>query len=81
VLAKANETLGAEYFRTPRDVVRSFVGVLNILEQNPGATWQSVLGGQAIFQKPTAPAGAEEELANGVAPPVDDEDDLAAFKL
>jgi hypothetical protein len=81
VLTKANETLGAEYFRTPRDIVRSFVGLLNSLEQNPGSTWQSVLGAQAIFQKPAAPSGAEEELAHGVAPPADDDDDLAAFKL
>ncbi len=80
-LAKANETLGAEYFRTPRDIVRSFVGLLNILEQNPGATWQTVLGAQTVFQKPAAPAGAEEELASGTAPPADDDDDLAAFKL
>ena len=39
VLQRANETLGAEYFKTPRDVVRSFVGLLNVMEQNPGKTW------------------------------------------
>ena len=34
-LRAANERLGADYFRTPRDVVRSFIGLLNLLDQNP----------------------------------------------
>ena len=80
-LRLANERLGVDYFRTPRDVVRSFIGLLNLLDQNPGNTWQEVLGGN-VFQKPTAPMSAEEEVATGTAPPPDDaDDDLTAFKL
>lgn len=81
LLHKANETLGADFFRTPRDVVRSFVGLLNLLDQNPGKTWQDILGIDGFLTKPTAPQSVEEELAinpNGV--PADD-DDLADFKL
>ncbi|HPA20591.1 MAG TPA: ATP-binding protein [Verrucomicrobiae bacterium] len=81
VLQRANETLGAEFFRTPRDVVRSFIGLLNLLEQNPGRGWRDLLGGD-VFQKPAAPASVEEELASGAAPAPDEEDgDLATFKL
>jgi hypothetical protein len=79
-LRQANERLGADYFRTPRDVVRSFIGLLNLLDQNPGKTWQDVLGAD-VFQKPAAPMSAEEEVANGAAPPDDADDDLTAFKL
>jgi hypothetical protein len=80
-LRQANERLGADYFRTPRDVVRSFIGLLNLIDQNPGKTWQDVLGAD-VFQKPTAPMSAEEEVANGAAPPPDNaDDDLTAFKL
>ncbi|MEP6672010.1 MAG: ATP-binding protein [Chthoniobacter sp.] len=80
-LRQANERLGADYFRTPRDVVRSFIGLLNLIDQNPGKTWQDVLGAD-VFQKPSAPMSAEEEVANGAAPPPDDaDDDLTAFKL
>lgn len=80
-LRQANERLGADYFRTPRDVVRSFIGLLNLLDQNPGKTWQDVLGAD-VFQKPTTPMSAEEEVANGAAPPPDEaDDDLTAFKL
>lgn len=81
LLHKANETLGADFFRTPRDVVRSFVGLLNLLDQNPEKTWQDILGIDGFLTKPTAPQSVEEELAmnpNGV--PADD-DDLADFKL
>jgi len=79
-LQKANETLGAEYFRTPRDVVRSFVGLLNLLEQNPGKTWQELLGANT-FQKSSAPMSTEEEILAIGAAPDDKDDDLASFKL
>ncbi len=80
-LQRASETLGADYFRTPRDVVRAFVGLLNVLDQNPGRTWQDLLGAGS-FQKPAVPMSAEEEVAAGVAPPADEpDDDLASFKL
>lgn len=80
VLKKANEVLGADYFKTPRDIVRSFVGLLNVLEQNPGRDWRSLLG-DVFIAKPEMPASAEEEVARGVAPPHNGEDDLETFKL
>ena len=80
VLQRANETLGAEYFKTPRDVVRSFVGLLNVLEQHPGKTWQEFVGANFI-KKADAPASVEEEIALGVAAPADDDGDLQTFKL
>lgn len=79
VLKKANETLGAEYFKTPRDVVRSFVGLLNVIEQNPNKSWSEFLDGAIV--KPTAvPSSVEEQLATG-APPTPETDDMATFKL
>ncbi len=80
VLKRANETLGAEYFKTPRDVVRSFVGLLNILEQNPGKTWQEFVGVDFI-QTGNAPASVEEEVSLGIAHPIDDDSELQSFKL
>ena len=80
-LRKASETLGADYFRTPRDVVRSFVGLLNILDQNPGKTWQELLGAE-VFKKAEAPMSPEEEMALGTVPASDERDeDLVSFKL
>ena len=36
--------IGDTYFRTPRTTITSFINLLAILEQNPDATWQSLLG-------------------------------------
>ncbi len=77
VLQRANETLGAEYFKTPRDVVRSFVGLLSVVEQNPGQEWQQLVGGNFI-KKADAPASVEEEVALGMQ---GSDDDLQTFKL
>jgi hypothetical protein len=80
-LRAANERLGADYFRTPRDVVRSFIGLLNLLDQNTGKSWQDLLGAD-VFQKTEAPMSAEEEFANGALPATDEaDDDLTAFKV
>jgi hypothetical protein len=80
VLQKASETLGAEYYKTPRDVVRSFVGLLNVLEQNPGRKWQDFLD-QGLVKPADKPLSVEEEIARRVPPTPDNEEDLASFKL
>ncbi|MEZ0256991.1 MAG: ATP-binding protein [Chthoniobacter sp.] len=79
VLQRANETLGAEYYKTPRDVVRSFVGLLNVLEQNPARTWPEFVGANFIKVSDT-PISVEEEVAKERTLPEED-DDLQTFKL
>lgn len=80
VLKRASEVLGADFFKTPRDVVRSFVGLLNVLEQNPGRTWQSFVDGNFI-QAAAKPQSVEEEVAAGTAPPPDADEGLQTFRL
>jgi hypothetical protein len=80
VLKKASETLGADYFKTPRDVIRSFVGLLNVLEQNPDKKWQDFLD-SSIVKPSGGPVSTEEELSRGVPPTPDEEEGLATFKL
>ncbi len=80
VLRQANETLGAEYFKTPRDVVRSFVGLLNVLEQNRTRTWEEFVG-SSFIQRPDQPISVEEEVALGVGAPDDTDSDLQSFSL
>ena len=81
LLHKANDTLGSDFFRTPRDVIRSFVGLLNLIEQNPGKTWNDILGLDGILSKPASPMSVEEEIAINPAALSEDDDDLASFKL
>src|SRR4029079_10730903 len=80
ILKKASETLGAEFYKTPRDIVRSFVGLLSVLEQNPGRDWQSFLG-DGFLTSSNEPASTEEQVAKGVPPPTDVDDDLENLKL
>ena len=42
-LKHCSQTLGADFFCTPRDAVKGFVGFLSVLEQNREASWESVL--------------------------------------
>jgi hypothetical protein len=65
--------MGAAYFQTPRDTVKAFVGLLRVLEQNPGQTWQGLLATEAV------PVNAEKDPHAEVVP--DDANELTGFKL
>lgn len=72
----SRRTLGDDYFRTPRDTVVRFVGLLNLLEQEPSRDWRAALGTVAgVKVVPTTSAEASSE------PPPADTDDLVTFKL
>jgi len=80
VLKKANEILGAEYYKTPRDIVRSFVGLLNVLDQNPGRKWEDFMN-QGLVKTAGKPISVEEEVAREGPAPAKGGVDLASFKL
>ncbi len=67
--------IGEAYFRTPRTTITAFINLLAVLEQNPGTSWQALLG-QVQVEKDT---GAVNELPTEDAKSGDDE--LASFKL
>ncbi|MFH2001891.1 MAG: ATP-binding protein [Planctomycetota bacterium] len=74
-----SKTLGSDYFRTPRDTVKAFVGLLSVLKQNPGADWQALLA-DAKMEKTSDPEKATLQEVDGT----DDEaadDDLTTFRL
>ncbi len=80
VLHKASETMGAEFFRTPRDVIRSFVNLLNVLEQNPGRNWCEFVG-DGFIQRGQMQSVEEEVAVGGAIAQEDDDPELASFKL
>lgn len=63
--------VGEAYFRTPRTTVTAFVNFLAVLEQNPGTSWQGLLGQVRV----EADRGADGEAASEV------DDGLAQFQL
>jgi hypothetical protein len=71
-LQSCQQRMGAAYFQTPRDTVKDFIGLLNVLQQNPSADWRALIG----QLKTQAPAPPESEVAV-----TDHDDDLASFKV
>lgn len=63
-------TVGESYFRTPRTTIRTFLGFLAVLEQNPGSSWKTLLGDVKV----EVDTGGDDEK-------LDPEDDLATFTL
>ena len=43
-LKSCQQRMGAAYFQTPRDTVKDFIGLLNVLQQNPSADWRGLIG-------------------------------------
>lgn len=39
----SEQRMGVATFRTPRTTITAFIGLLAVLEQNPGAAWQTLL--------------------------------------
>ena len=54
--------MGADVLLTPREVVRDFTGLLNLLQQNPGATFEALAGELEI-----KPADKEAEVSEEFA--------------
>ena len=65
--------IGDAYFRTPRNTVTAFVNLLAVLEQNPGADWQALIGSVDV----------SEDHGDDTSEISDDgsDDELATFKL
>jgi hypothetical protein len=72
-------TLGAEFYQTPRDAVKGFVGLLSVLEQNPGTDWQTLLKGITLERS----VGADSPIAEDDAPvaPNGEQGELTTFHL
>lgn len=81
-MTHCNETIGAAYYKTPRETIRSFTQLLFVLEQHPEQRWSDHIEGIPIR------ADNEPEIADindpddAIPPPTGGADeDLASFKL
>lgn len=72
-----HKRVGEAYFRTPRTTITAFINLLAVLEQNPAANWQELLG-QVAVEKDQGPAEEARPVeANGE----EGTDELRSFKL
>lgn len=65
--------IGDSYFRTPRTTITAFINLLAVLEQNPAASWQGLLGSIELL----ADTGGSTELLLES----DAGDEFSSFKL
>jgi hypothetical protein len=72
-----NRRIGEAYFRTPRTTVKAFVQMLAVLDQNPGAKWQELLGDVQI----TADDHAQDDIVHGDGAQTGDGDDLTSLRI
>lgn len=72
------QTVGDAYFRTPRNTVRAFTDLLAVLEQNPDATWEALIGGVALEEERNPDL---EPLAETAEADERSDDDLTSFQL
>ena len=82
-MGHCSSTLGADFFLTPRDSVKAFVGMLSVIEQNPATGWKSLLTQSVIDRSvdpEASPPDPDDEQPVGVTPSKPD-DDLATFTL
>jgi hypothetical protein len=68
-------TLGDAYFRTPRETVTRFVGLMSLIEQDRSRDWRTLLAAANDLQVELSAS------AEAAGPPVAEEDDLVDFKL
>lgn len=70
-----SDRVGAAYFQTPRNVIKSFVSLLAVLEQNPNIGWRELVGAVEIEDDPG------DDLALDPDQDLDADDNLATFTL
>lgn len=68
-----SKRIGDTYFRTPRTTITAFINLLAVIEQNPGTSWSSLVGGLEV----TLDTGGRSDAAVEV----DEGDEFASFKM
>ncbi|MGH6709775.1 MAG: ATP-binding protein [Bradyrhizobium sp.] len=72
-----NRRIGEAYFRTPRTTVKAFVQMLAVLDQNPEAKWQELLGDVQI----AVDDHAQDDIVHGDGAQTGDSDDLTSLRI
>jgi hypothetical protein len=72
-MAHCRKKIGDAYFSTPRNTVKAFAQLLSVLEQNPSAKWQDLIGSVAIARDDGALADKASEDGS--------DDNLESFRI
>lgn len=77
-LAYSARTLGSEFFQTPGEIVKNFVSLLSILEQNPGKTWNEIL---SLKERVKDTNIIQKKKTSDETSKFSDDDDLSTLRL
>jgi hypothetical protein len=80
-MGHCSKTLGSDFFLTPRRSVMAYVGLLSVIEQNPGADVKSLLSETAIEKEVDPESLPANPDAVVPAAPSPENDNLETFKL
>lgn len=89
-LESCERRMGSRYFQTPRETIKDFIGLLNVLEQNPHADWRTLISGITTSASPEPEAEILDEAGPQPQPGAqagpasaggDSDDDLASFRM
>lgn len=76
LLAHCHQNIGESYYRTPRSIIKAFLDMLSVIEQNPHVSWDDMIANVKLEQDlPTdtpdiddkPPAGSSSDEAEGLA--------------
>jgi hypothetical protein len=73
-LASCAQRMGAAYFQTPRETIKDWIGLLNVIQQNPAADWRQLIGEIKTVAAPQVDPSVAAAVPDG-------DDDLTSFKL
>lgn len=68
-----SKRIGDTYFRTPRTTITAFINLMAVIEQNPGTSWNDLVGGLEV--------SLDTGGITDVAVEVDEGDEFASFKM
>jgi len=83
-MAHCNQRIGAAYFQTPRNVIKAFVDLLAVLEQQPNMQWNQLIEHVDILpdlEEPLLNESPEEDQPIELIQTLSDDDELASFRL
>jgi hypothetical protein len=81
-MTHCNETIGAAYYKTPRETIRSFTQLLFLLEQHPDQRWSDHIEALHVTADQAPDLPDIDDPDDAVRPPTQDaDDDLSSFKL
>src|SRR5690606_27757152 len=76
-LNEIRKRLGGDKLLTPREIVRDFIAVLNIMQQNPAMTFDAIVAGKEFVP---SSAGVDPEALTPENEISDDDESTVTFK-